>query len=122
MMLKYLNEQLSSIINYELGQWNGKIAFPFWVGEYQEIYYSYEQEYKEYAFTLTGTNRGTWSQLEEDKNKIQKLFANNTAVLEDGSSVAVFYETAYMIPSEDAEIRRMQIQLNVKEWRTNNGE
>ena len=121
-MLKHINEQLSSIINYEFGQWNSDIKFPFWVGEYQEVYYSYEQEYKEYSFTLTGTNRGTWSRLEEDKKKIQKLFANHTAVLEDGNSVAVFYETAYMIPSEDAEIRRMQIQLNVKEWGTTNYE
>ena len=117
-MLKYINEQLSNIINYELGLWTDKtIVFPFWVGEYQEINYSYENGCKEYSFTLTGTNRGTWSQLESDKNKIQELFANHTAILPDGNSVAIFYETAYMIPSEDAEIRRMQIQLNIKEWR-----
>lgn len=114
--LEYINNQLSNIINYELGLWTSELKFPYWVGEYQEIDYQSEQEYHEYSFSLIGTTKGTWKQLEEDKAKIRTLFSNHTALVEQGHSIAIFYDNALMIPSEDEQIRRMQINLTIQEW------
>lgn len=115
-MLEHINDLLSNIINYELDLWTQDIDFPYWVGSYQEIEYDYEQEYQEYDFTLTGTNRGTLDALIEDKDKIKTLFKNHKAVLLNGHSVAIFYERGDMIPSEDEKIKRMEVHLNIKEW------
>lgn len=115
-MLAHINEQLSNIINYELELWTGELKFPYWVGEYQEIQYDYEQNMHEYDFTLTGTARYDRTQLEEDKKKIQKLFADYRTILDDGRSVAISYENSFMIPSQEEDIKREQIHLSIREW------
>lgn len=113
----YLDNLFSTVINYELGEWTRELVFPYWVGEYQETYYSHELHYHEYAFTLTGTTKGTIKQLEEDKEKILKLFSSYSTSIEKGHSIGVFYDTSFLLPSEDLQIRRMQINLTIKEWR-----
>lgn len=114
--LGYMDKQLSSIINYELGMWSGPLKFPFWIGEYQETNYLYEQEYHEYSFTMMGTTKGTWAQLEADRDKIVNLLSNHGGLVKQGHSIAIFYDGAMMIPSQDETIKRMQINFTIKEW------
>ena len=38
---------------------------------------------------------------------------------EDGSAVAIFYATSLVVPTGDAELKRIQINLDVKEWSVN---
>ena len=114
--LGYIDSKLSEIINYQFDTWNGDLVFPFWVGEYQEVYYIYEQGYHEYSFTLTGTTKGTYAELEADRQKIEKLFSNHVSNIE-GKGIAIFYDNTLMIPSVDEQIKRMEIELTVKEWR-----
>ena len=116
-MLEQLNEVLSGIINYELGLWNRDIVFPYWVGEFQEIEYSSESGKTEYSFQLVGTSRNNLAKLLEDKEKIQRLFSYYSATLENGHTLAIYYDNAMMIPSQDAQIRRLQINLTIMEWR-----
>lgn len=116
-VLGYINNKLSEIINYEFGMWTSeKLVFPYWVGEYQELGFNTEQQKQEYSFTLTGTTNGTWLDLENDKKKIKQLFADHTAMIEVGHGVAVYFNTALQIPSEDETIKRMQIILTIHEW------
>ena len=116
-VLGYIDKKLSEIVNYELGKWTGtKLVFPYWVGEYQEVGFNAEQQCQEYSFTLTGTNNGTLNELEKDKEKIKKLLADHTAIIEDGRGVAIYWNTALHIPSEDERINRMQIILTIHEW------
>lgn len=112
----YLNTLLSTIINYEFGTWESDLVFPFWVGEYQELPFNYEQQKSEYSFTLTGTTKGTYKELEEDKAKIKALLSEHTAIIEEAHGVAIYYDGAIQIPSEDAQIKRMQITLTIQEW------
>lgn len=116
MILSYLNTQLSNIINYEFGMWTDTVIdFPFWVGEIQEVHLNTEQYKQEYSFTLTGTTNSSWADLEADKAKIKALFADHTAI-DDGKGIAIYYDTALQIPSEDETIKRMQIILTIHEW------
>ena len=118
-MLEHLNEVLSNIINYELGVWNENIVFPFWVGEYYENEYSSEDGFTEYSFQLTGTCRNSYEKLLEDRDKIRQLLINYRTILENGNSIAIYYDGSMMIPSQDAEIKRLQINLTIYEWRKN---
>lgn len=113
--LKFISEQLNSIISYEFGQWSGDLVYPYWVGEYSEVGIANEDGMCETTFILTGTTRGTWLDLENDKEKIKNLFKDKIAIL-DKNGIAIFYENGLIIPIDDMELKRMQINLQVKEW------
>lgn len=77
---------------------------------------------QETQFILTGTGKGSWSELEKQKEKIKKLFPANggrRAILDDKSGVAVFYGNAFPVPTGDGFMKRLQINLTVKEWKVN---
>lgn len=99
------------------GTWreNG-VSDPYFVGEYTETE-SYEREengYQETTFLLTGTGT-SWINLERAKNIIKEHLPK-TAILEDHSGIAVFYGYSLPIPTGDAELKRIQINLTIKEW------
>ena len=74
---------------------------------------------QESTFILNGFTRGTWLSLEESKNKIEQYFnkvSGKTVIAESGNAVAVFYSSSLVIPTGDAELKRIQINLTVKEW------
>lgn len=118
--LSYITDQLSAAgISYEFGQWSSdEIPDPYWVGEYTESEPITEDGLHESTMILTGTSAGTWLGLESDKAKIEKTFGK-TAILPSGNGLAVFYSGSYIIPTGDAVLKRIQINLSVKEWRVN---
>lgn len=101
------------------GNENGDIVYPYTVGEYQEQEPNTESGLQEGTFMLNMFHRGTWLDLEEAKAKIQNYFnkiSGKVVMVEDGSAVAIFYASALVVPTGDAELKRMQINLSVKEW------
>ena len=97
--------------------------YPYFTGEYQEIEPLGEDGMQENTFILTGFSRGDVMSLEEVKEKIKKKFDPINGLIvttETGNVVAIFYSDSLDIPSEDdAELERIQINLNVKEWSVN---
>ena len=78
-----------------------------------------EDGMQESTFMLTGFSRGTWLELEETKDKISSYFnkvGGRTVIADDGSAVAVFYSNSLVVPTGDAELKKIQINLDVKEW------
>ena len=122
-VLKVINDSMKSLgINYEFGIWNSKAVYPYFVGEYQETPPLYEDGMQETSFILTGYTRGTWLELEETKDKIKNHFnkvGGKTVITDNGSAVAVFYENSLVIPTGDAELKKIQINLDIKEWSVN---
>lgn len=117
--LEYINKLIKSLIsNYRFIEWKGDVPKIYWIGEYQEVASTTKEEdgMQETTFILTGTTRGEWLSLEEDKTKIEKGITQ-TATLENGSGVAIFYGNTLVIPTGDATLKRIQINLTVKEWR-----
>lgn len=91
----------------------------YFVGEYQEIAPDNESGLQETSFLLSGFSCGPWLALEQAKEKISAYFnkvGGHIVIVEDGSAVAVFYSNSLVIPTEDAELKRIQINLDVKEW------
>ena len=91
----------------------------YFVGEYQELEPVNEDGEEDAVFILTGFSREKWIQLEDAKAKIKKYFplsAGKTIVTESGSVAAIFYANSLPVSVEDDELKKMQINLTVKEW------
>lgn len=105
---------------YAFIEWMGKTPERYWVGEYQEIESMTKEEdgFHETSFILTGFTRGSWLSFEEAKAKIENGITK-TAILEDGSGIAIFYDSALVVPTGNDELKRLQINLTIKEWKVN---
>lgn len=105
-------------LGYEFMEWTSAPVYPYFVGEYQETVPQNEDGEQETTFILTGFSRGSWVQLEEAKKKIKKYFteAGRIATTESDSAVAIFYANSFPVPTGDAELKKIQINLTVKEW------
>lgn len=106
-------------INYSFMEWKGKPVYPYFVGEYQEVEPYNEDGMQETAFILSGFSRETWLQLEEEKEKIKNHFnkvSGKTVIADNGAAVAVFYSNSLVVPTGDEELKKIQINLTIKEW------
>lgn len=118
--LGYIADRLDSAgIPYCFEEWTKEIQYPYFVGEYTESEAESEDGENESIFILTGTSRKSWIELENAKADIRKIFPDNgvTAILEDKTGIAVFYSSAMPVPTGTEELKRIQINLKVKEWR-----
>lgn len=101
------------------GNADGKIVYPYFVGEYTESPITDESGLQNATFMLTGFHRGTWEELETAKAEIERYFhkvGGKTVMADDGSAVIVFYDSALVVPKDDAELKSIQINLSIKEW------
>ena len=118
--LKFISDTLTNAgINYEFGQWSGEIVYPYFVGEYTESEPITEDGLLQLTFILNGFSRSTWLALEQAKETIEKLFSNSVQVLASGNGVCIFYAGAFTVPENDPELKRIQINLTIKEWKVN---
>ena len=120
--LQYVNKLMDTIgINYEFMRWNSGIPPDvYFVGEYIESPSMTKEEngHQETTFILRGFTKQGWLLLEEAKEKIEKN-ATQTAILDDGTGIAIFYDSATVVPTGDAELKSIKINLNIQEWKVN---
>lgn len=122
--LKIISDAMDSLgLEYDFGTYKKKpVVYPYFVGEYNETEPFTEDGLQESTFLLNGFSRGPWLDLENAKEKIQGYFdkvGGKTVITVNGSGVAVFYATAQIVPTGDAELKRIQINLSIKEWSVN---
>ena len=120
--LKLIKEQLIDVLNlpYSFMEWeNDEIPKTYWIGEIQEVPITTENGYEESIFILTGTTRGKWFDLLSVKDDIKTNFSPIYGLRKstDSGSIAVFYENSLPVPTGEAEIKRLQINLRIKEWK-----
>lgn len=109
-------------IPYQLIEWNaadGRLTYPYFVGEFSETPTMNEDGSEESTLLLTGTTRGSWLELEEIKAKIKAHFpaVGGLRSSTDSGSIAVFYSGSLTIPTGEADLKRIQINLDIKEWK-----
>lgn len=119
--IEIIKTSLASLgINYEFATWTKALVYPYFVGEYQETEPMTEDGLQESTFILTGFTRGKWLELEEAKETIENYInatSGRVVITESGSAVAIFYASSLIIPTGDAELKKIQINLNIKEWK-----
>jgi len=117
--LEYMKNLMQSMgIPYEFMRWNIEPPECYFVGEYLESPSTVREESgkQDSTFILRGFTRGSWLQLEQYKAIIEKNCAR-TAILADGSGIAVFYDSATIVPTMDNELKSIKINLSIQEWR-----
>lgn len=119
--LSFINSCLDELnIAYQFMEWTSTpVPDSYWVGEYTEEEPLNEDGFEESVFILTGTTKNKYIELETVKQKLKEYFTSygKTAILESGSGIAVFYSDSYPVPSIQEGIRRLQVNLRIKEWR-----
>lgn len=108
-------------LEYDFGTYKKKpVVYPYFVGEYQEFESTTEDGKQELTFMLNGFSRSDWLTLVEAKEKIENYFNRiwgKTVITENGSAVAVFFSDSLIVPTGDMELKRIQINLKVMEWK-----
>ena len=105
-------------IQYAYQRWNGKGADMYWIGSYVEQQYLPEDQSQLTLFLLDGfSTNGSWSWLEIEKEVIKALFSDVRELLTSNSGISVRVESVQTIPTGTADVKRIEIQLLVKEWR-----
>ena len=118
--LKFISEQMAVLdIPYEFGEWTSDVKYPYFVGEITELEPTTEDGAEEASFILTGFHRGKYIELEEVKEKIKKHFhsINGLCTKTENGAVAVYYGGAFFIPSGEADLKKIQITLKIKQWK-----
>ena len=125
--LKIISDAMEALgLNYGFGEYRigeeEEAPETYFVGEYQEITPINEDGMQESTFLITGFSRDSWLALEDAKESIRDYFnkvSGKTVIAEDGSAVAIFYANSFALPTGDAELKKIQINLDVKEWSVN---
>lgn len=122
-VLTFINMELEKAgVPYEFLEWTQPVTYPYFVGEYNELNPTVESGECDKNFILTGFSRGKNArlQLEEMREKIETLFPvlnGRIATLDSGSVVAIFYGTSFYVPTGEAELYKIQINLSIKLWK-----
>ena len=121
--LQFINEQMDILsVPYEFGEWTSKVQYPYCVGEITEEPTTSEDGLEQSTFLLNCFNRGSEGVLlglEEIKEKIKKHFPaiyGLRAATKSGS-ITVYFDGAFYVPTNEAELKRLQINLIIKEWK-----
>lgn len=120
--LIFVGDHMDAIaVPYEFGEWSSAVTYPYFVGEVTEDTPLTEDGAEESTMILTGFMRGKGAllALEREKAKIKAHFDPVFGLRgdTDGGSIAVFYEGAFYVPTGEADLRRIEIHLKIKEWK-----
>ena len=119
-ILEYIANKLADEeINYAFMRWEKEIIYPYFVGTYNEKEPTEEDQFHEYSFTLAGFTRGSMLELLEAKETIENLFSSHVATLPNESAVVISYAGSTSIPIDEGELKRIEIELKIQEWRVN---
>lgn len=120
--LAWVNALMESLsIPYAFMEWKEKPPEEgYFVGEFIEAPTTdrYENGHTQFTFILRGFSRKDWMVLERYKRQIEKKAACTT-ILPDGTGLAVFYEYGEYVPTGDASLKSIKINLKMQEWRVN---
>ena len=118
--LKFINEQMDTIeVPYEFMEWTSPGVYPYGVGEITEDPITTEDGAEQSTLLLTFFNRGNMIDLLAIKEKIKKHFPPVYGLRgeTEGGAIAVFYDGFLPIPSGEADLKKIQINLKIYEWK-----
>ena len=120
--LNIISESMKALgLAYGFGEYSAKpVVYPYFVGEYTETEMFDESGHVETTFLLTGFSRDSWLELEDAKERIERHFnrvSGTIGITDIGSAVVIHYSHALVVPTGDAELKSIQINLKINEWK-----
>jgi hypothetical protein len=119
-VLGIIATELNNIgVPYEFMRWTSDVEYPYFIGEYSETPTASENGYKESTLILTGTAKKDWLDLERIREKIEHHFPRiyGLRLATDHGAVVIFYDNSFPVDTGEADLKRIQINLQVMEWR-----
>jgi hypothetical protein len=117
--LKYIADFLDGLsITYDFMEWKDRPPDDrYFVGEPNEQTMTTLEEdgQQDSTLILRGFTRKAWNLLMHDADTI-KANLPQTAILPDGTGIAVFYAGARPVPTGVDELKSIKINLDIKEW------
>lgn len=106
-------------VPYEFMRWTSPLIDPYWVGEISEVPVYSEDGSQEFTVMLTGTTKNAWLELVQHCNKIKEHFPKDGGLRIDtpDGAVVFFYSNSFPVPTGDADLKRFQVNLQVKTWK-----
>lgn len=122
-VLGIISNTINSVVPYEFGRWSGNVPDTYCVGEYMTTPIATEDWAVESTMILTITTRGAFQELLHVQRRISHAFDPLTGLRASTyyGSVAIFYENAFPVETGEADLKRMQINLRIKQWKTFGG-
>ena len=119
--LGFINTQMATIgIPYEFDEWTSRDSGLYFVGEITEELTTTEDGYEESTMILTGFHRGKMIDLLRAKERIKAHFCPISGLrgqTDSGSAIAVFYDGFFTVPSGEASLKKIQINLKIHTWK-----
>ena len=119
-VLGVIKSEMDSLrVPYEFMRWTAAVTYPYWVGESSESPTMSEDGSKETTLILTGTTKGSWLELEQTRAKLENHFHPIYGLRKstDDGVVVIFYENSFTVQTGEADLKRIQVNLKIKEWR-----
>lgn len=113
-------DELNKIgVPYEFMRFTADAGDRYWVGEYSETPTDTEDGYEEGTLILTGTTKGSWLALMQDRRKIKDHFPKSGEFRKhtDNGAVVIFYENSLPVPTGESDLKRIQVNLQIKAWK-----
>ena len=118
--LGFIDEQLGVIsVPYAFMEWTKKDKSLYFTGEIIEEPVTVESGLEESTMILNGFARGDFLSLETEKEKIKAHFhpIHGLHGQTDSGAIVVFFDGAFYVPTGEADFKRIQINLKIKEWK-----
>lgn len=119
--LGFISREMERLeLEYELMRFTSSTPSMYYVGEYTEVEPLTEDGGEETNFILTGTTTGPWLLLERAKEAIKQNFdsiSGKTFKGDSGMIAVVFYCSSFPVPTMESDLKRIQINLKIKEWK-----
>lgn len=120
-VLKFINEQMEIIaVPYEFGEWSSAIQYPYFVGEITPEPTDAEDGRESSTMLLTGFHRGKMIDLLAVMEKIKSHFSpvyGLRVTTGSGSTIAAFFDGWFPVPSGEADLKKIQINIKIFEWK-----
>lgn len=119
-ILAAISNELNSIgVPYAFMRWESPVTDRYWVGEYSETPTGTEDGYEEATVILTGTTQNAWLELVQDLEKIKDHFptAGGLRISTDKGAMVIFYGHSFPVPTGEASLKRLQVNLQIKAWK-----
>lgn len=119
-ILGTIGTELNNIgVPYAFMRWASPVTDHYWVGEYSESPTNTEDGYEEGTMILTGTTHDTWLELMQDQEKIKDHFPviGGLRIATDEGVMVIFYGHSFPVPTGEACLKRLQVNLQVKAWK-----
>ena len=108
-------------VPYEFMRWTDTVIPElYFVGEITESSVMTEDGKEESTMLLTGFSRGSYADMETIKERIKSHFSPVCGLrgrTGDGSTIAVFFDGYFYVPTGEADLKKIQINLKIYEWK-----